>query len=244
LLRVLLIDDEPPARAFLREVLAELPGVVVAGEAGTMDEARAQLARPAYDLVLLDVQLRGGTGFDLVPLVRPGARVVFATSHDRFAVRAFTVNALDYLLKPIDPARLAEAIARAAPPAAPGALPAPALAAGDLVHIKTGAGTTRFIPLAAIATVTACDNYTEVTLADGARHLVRRTLASWAEALPPAAFVRVHRHALVHLVHLRRIDRVTDETTHLTVAGVSDPVRASFRYLPELRARLAALQPG
>lgn len=242
--RILIIDDEPPARSFLREALAEIADATVIGEAGTMDEARARLARPDYDLVLLDIQLRGGTGFDLVPLVRAGARVVFATSHDRYAVRAFTVNALDYLLKPIDPARLAEAIARITPPASSAPLPPPALAPGDLLHIKTGAGTTRFIPVAQIATVTTSDNYTEVTLADGARHFVRRTLASWVETLPPASFVRVHRHAIVHLAHLRRIDRVTDETTHLTVTGVKDPVRASFRYMPEVRARLDALQPG
>lgn len=237
MLRIILIDDEPPARDFLREALAEHHGVAVVGEAGTINEARAQLARTDYQLVILDIQLRGGTGFDLVPLVRAGARIVFATSYDRYALRAFEANALDYLLKPIDPARLAEALARV-PSSAP---PAPALRVDDLVHVKTGAGTTRFVPLAAIAVITTCDNYTELTLADGARHFVRRTLKSWEESMPASSFVRVHRLALVNLAHLRRVDRLTDETTLLTMAGVAEPVRASFRYAPELRARLAAL---
>jgi two-component system LytT family response regulator len=255
MLRILLIDDEPPARDFLRQALADHPGTLVVGEAGTIVEARTQLARPDYDLVFLDIQLRGGNGFDLVPDVRAGARIIFATSYDRYALRAFTVNALDYLLKPIDPVRLVEALSRLAPPSGSiSPLPVPAappsavspqtlpLAPTDILHVKTGAGTMRFVPLASVAIISTSDNYTELTLATGARHFVRRTLTSWADALPAELFVRVHRHTIVHLTHLSRVDRVTDETTHLTVTGVAEPVRASFRYMPELRARLAVLR--
>jgi two-component system LytT family response regulator len=236
--RILLIDDEPSARQFLRLALADHPAAEIAGEAGTLNEARIQLARPDYDLVLLDIQLRGGSGFDLVPWVRAEARIVFVTAYDQHALRAFAVNALDYLLKPIDPARLAEALQRAS-----GALRAPAtgFTPDDIVQVKTGTGTLRFIPVRAIALVTTCDNYTELTLADGARHFVRRTMKSWEEVLPAATFVRVHRHAIVNLAHLRRADRATDETTLLALAGVTEPVRASFRYAEGLRARLAAL---
>jgi two-component system LytT family response regulator len=237
-MRVLLIDDEPPAREFLRLALAEHPAVHIVGEAGTINEARAQLARPDYDLVLLDIQLRGGSGFDLAPSVRPEARIVFVTAYDQHALRAFAVNALDYLLKPVDPVRLAESLLRASSSLRG---PAPSLAPEDIVHVKTGTGTTRFIPLASIALITTCDNYTELTLADGARHFVRRTLKSWEEALPAENFVRVHRHALVNLAHLRRADRASDETTLLRLTGVAEPVRASFRYAQGVRVRLAAL---
>ena len=173
--------------------------------------------------------------------MRAEARIVFVTAYDRHALRAFAVNALDYLMKPVDPARLAEALQRAS-----GALRAPAagFTPDDIVQVKTGAGTLRFIPVGSIALVTTCDNYTELTLADGARHFVRRTLKSWEEALPAATFVRVHRHAIVNLVHLRRTDRSTDETTLLTLVGATEPVRASFRYARDLRARIAALDRG
>lgn len=240
-MKILLIDDEPAARQFLRLALADHPTVEVIGEAGTINEARAQLARADYDLVLLDIQLRGGSGFDLAPDVRPEARIVFVTAYDEHALRAFEVNALDYLVKPIDPARLGEALQRATNAlggSAPGFTPE------DIVHVKTGCGTTRFIPVASIALITTSDNYTEITLADGARHFVRRSLKSWEEALPPSQFVRVHRYALVNLTHLRRADRATDETTLLTVTGVTSLVRASFRYAADLRARLAALHRG
>ncbi len=237
-MRILLIDDEPTARQFLRLALAEHPGAEIVGEAGTINEARTQLARADYDLVLLDIQLRGGSGFDLVPMVRAEARIVFVTAFDQHALRAFAVNALDYLLKPIDPARLAESLQRASNvvrPSPTGYQP------NDIVLVKTGSGTTRFIPVRSIAVITTSDNYTELTLTDGARHFVRRTLKMWEEILPAAIFVRVHRHAIVNLSHLRRTDRVSDETTLLTIAGATEPVRASFRYAEGLRARLAAL---
>src|SRR5687768_13743068 len=96
--RALIIDDEPLACLDLRVRLMAHPEIVVTGEAGTLAEGRTALARDTYDVVFLDVQLRGGTGFDLVPYVRPNARIVFVTGYDRFALRAFEVNALDYLL--------------------------------------------------------------------------------------------------------------------------------------------------
>jgi two-component system LytT family response regulator len=238
-MKILVIDDEPSARQFLRLALADHAAAEIVGEAGTINEARVQLARTDYDLVLLDIQLRGGSGFDLVPAVRPEARIVFVTAYDQHALRAFTVNALDYLVKPVDPARLAEALQRASTSLRPDPR---AFTPEDVVHVKTGSGTTRFIPVRSIALITSSDNYTELTLADGARHFVRRTLKSWEDSLPAEIFVRVHRLAIVNLAHLRRSDRATDETTLLTLTGVVEPVRGSFRYAQGLRARLAALQ--
>ncbi|NUQ01893.1 MAG: response regulator [Armatimonadetes bacterium] len=113
MIHALLIDDEATARADLRTALAAHPDVAIVGEAATLRSARTLLARPDYDLVLLDVQLIGGNAFELVPDVRPGARIVFITAHDDYAIRAFEINALDYLLKPVMPARLAEALRRA-----------------------------------------------------------------------------------------------------------------------------------
>src|SRR4051812_21945743 len=147
MLRALLIDDEPSARDDLRDMLAVHGGVTVAGEAGLITEARTQLARDDYDLVFLDVQLRGGTGFDLVPLVRAGASIVFVTGFERYAVRAFEVNALDYLVKPVATERLAATLRKlsAAPavasgadaPASPGAPPTlVALRPDDRVFLK------------------------------------------------------------------------------------------------------------
>ncbi len=243
-MRALIIDDEAPARAAVRGLLRDHPAITLVGEADTLAAAVKRLGGGDYDLVFLDVQLRGGTGFDLLPLVRPEARVIFVTAFDDFAVRAFEVNAIDYLIKPVRPQRLAEALRRLALP--PSALPAAptsaaALDPGDLVYLRTGNGTSRFVALADLAAVASNENYSEVHLGDGTRFFVRRTMKSWEDVLPAAQFVRVHRTTIINLARYRGADRQSYETTLLHLDGLTEPVKASFRYLPELRTRLAAL---
>jgi two-component system LytT family response regulator len=243
-MKVLLIDDEAPARAALRGLLRNHPEIVVAGEAGKLADAARLLEVGDYDIVFLDVQLRGGTGFDLLPLVRPGARTIFVTAFEHFAVRAFEVNALDYLVKPVRPERLAAALCRPmAQPAAAAATPPPPamLVPEDLVHLKIGNGATRFVALAEVALIEAEENYSTVHLAGGQRLIVRRTMKSWEQQLPATHFVRVHRGAIINLARYRGSDRESAETTLLHLEGLPTAVRASFRYLPDLRDRLAAL---
>ncbi len=233
--KALLIDDEPPACAALRTLLRDHPDVTVAGEAGTIAEARAALARPDYDVVFLDIQLRGGTGFDLVPLVRPGARIIFVTAYDEHALRAFDANALDYLMKPVAPERLAAALSRLGTPPAPATGP---LRPDDRVLLKLGGGSERFVHLADIRLVASNENYSEVAVgAAGERLLVRRTMKSWEESLPPQ-FVRVHRQTIVNVAHVRAVERVSEATSHLRLDGIAEPVAASYRYLADLRVQL------
>ncbi len=245
----LLIEDESAARADLRAKLAAHPDITVVDEAATCNAARARLAQADYDLVFLDIQLIGGSAFELVPHVRPGARVVFVTAHDAFALRAFEVNALDYLLKPVQPARLAEALRRLdAPVVVPAAaeteatIPTASLRADDLVCLRTSQQA-RFAPVNQISLITAQDNYTEVQLADGARLLLRKPLKAWEDTLPASHFMRVHRTRIVNLARVQRYERDADEHTRLFVEGVDTPVAASRERWTELRDRLGALRP-
>jgi len=240
-LKAVVIDDEPAARDDLRRLLAAHADVVIVGEAGRLAAAEELLRAADYDLVLLDVELRGGTGFELLPHVRPEARTIFVTAHSQYAVRAFEINALDYLVKPIAPARLEAALRRVVAGAVDSPPPSGSLIPTDLVHLKTGNGTTRFVALADITDIESEENYSAVHLGSGMRLLVRRTLRSWEDALPAAQFVRVHRTTIVNLARYRGSLRQTEQTTLLQLDGRADPVRASFRYLPELRARLSAL---
>lgn len=236
----LIIDDEPPACDALRALLAEHASVVIAGEAGTMAEARARLAATDYDLVFLDIQLRGGNGFDLVPFVRPGARIIFVTAYDQHALRAFEINALDYLVKPVAPARLATAIARLGSlPASAPAAPARPWLIDDRVLLKLGAGQERFVCLAEIRCVASNENYSELRVGASGEHLlVRQTMKAWEELLPSAQFVRVHRQMIVNVAHALRLERVSEATSRLFLAGVAEPVSVSYRYVAALRARL------
>jgi two-component system, LytTR family, response regulator len=240
MLRAILIDDEPPARDILRALLAAHPDVVVMAEAGTLASAREALARDDYDLVFLDIQLRGGTGFDLVPHVRTGAKIIFVTAFDSHALRAFEVNALDYLLKPVAPQRLARALARLTQSPEPSALP---LTPDDRVLLKLGSGQERFVLLTDIRLLASCENYSEVTLSGSEHFLVRKTMKAWETALPSSHFLRVHRTAIVNVSHITRIERVTESTSRVHLDGVADPVTVSYRYLPTLREALVRHRP-
>lgn len=243
----LLIEDEATARADLRAKLAAHPGVTVLAEAATLRSARALLARPDYDLVFLDIQLIGGCAFDLVPDVRPGARIIFVTAYDAYALRAFEINALDYLLKPVAPVRLAEALGRLAAAAAPAdeaaeLPPGPALRLDDTVFLRSGLRA-RFAPVADISVIAARDNYSEVRLADGAKVFLRKSLNAWEDTLPAAHFMRVHRTQIVNLARVTHYQRDGDEHTRLYVEGATEPVPASRSRWIALRQRLGALRP-
>jgi len=236
-MKALLIDDEPPARNVLRALLVAQGGVDVVGEEATMREAREALTRADYTVVFLDIQLRGGTGFDLVPHVRAGAAVVFVTAHDEHALRAFEVNALDYLLKPIKPERLAMTLRRCK--SAPGgrALPIKRLRADDTVYVRTDGGA-RFLEVGGIAAILSCENYSELHLLAGEKLLVRHTLKSWEDTLPSPPFARAHRQALVNLACLVRLEEDGGDGPLLHLTGVKTPLRASRREWTELRHML------
>lgn len=235
--RVLLIDDEPAARAELRWLLSPYPGHTVIGEAATFARARTRLEEHDYDLVFLDVQLVGGNGFDLVPHVARAARIIFVTAFDKFAVRAFEVNALDYLLKPVATERFAVALAKSTGESA--AAPRAAFRADDTVLIQGDDGK-RFVPLAAISAVLSNENYSDVLLRTGERLLTRRTMKTWEDLLPPAQFLRVHRQAIVNVAAIESHRRDTRETFELSLAGVKTPVAVSRSFTADLKPHLGA----
>jgi two-component system LytT family response regulator len=109
-MRALIVDDEPLARRELRRLLVSFPEVEIVGEASDVDEARDSIEALTPDIVFLDVQMPGGTGFDLLAQLDRMPRIIFTTAYDQYAVKAFDVSALDYLLKPIEPDRLAAAL--------------------------------------------------------------------------------------------------------------------------------------
>jgi two-component system, LytTR family, response regulator len=191
------------------------------------------------------VQMPGRGGFDLLALLPPPApRVVFVTAHDAFALRAFEVNALDYLLKPVRPERLAEAVARLL--AAPA--PAPAddgddgddgrpLDVGDRLFLSVG-GAPQFVVVSDLACLTAADDYCELHLRDGRSALVLGSLRAWEKRLPAQHFVRVHRSAIIQYAAVERLEPWSNGGFRVHLAGAATPVVISRRYAAELRGRL------
>lgn len=237
-LRVLLVDDERLARRALLTLLAAERDVEIVGEASRVDEAADLIRRERPDVVFLDVQLRGESGFELLGRDAGPFHTIFVTAYDAYAVRAFEVHALDYLLKPVHPARLAEALARARQPAASRAAPErPAAYLYDDLFFHDDARRPRFIRIREIAFIRAAGNYTELHTAAGPPLLVLRTLATWEAQLAEAPFLRVHRSVLINLDFVERIERGAGYTYELYLRGRAAPLAMSRRRAIELKSK-------
>ncbi len=210
-LRVLVVDDEPLVRSGIVADCAAIGGVDVVGEAQDGGTAVQQIERLRPELVLLDVQMPGIDGFEVLAQFDAAERpaVVFVTAHDRYALRAFEVHAVDYLLKPFDRDRLRTALARAAErlrtpqagQAVDGMLDAVVPRRLDRFVVRHG-GRLRTVAIADVEWIEARGNYVHLHTPDGP-FLLRHTLAALEEALVPAGFLRVHRSALVALAAVR-----------------------------------------
>jgi two-component system LytT family response regulator len=240
-LRVLIVDDTRLARQELRTLLAELPDVECIGEADDVPTAQAAIARLQPDLVLLDIQMPSGTGFDLLESLETAPPVVFTTAYDQYAVRAFEANALDYLVKPVVPERLAAAIARARARrvvAEPESEPEPRgmLGANDQVFLRDGEQCW-FVALHEINRIVVDGNYARVWFR-GEKAMLPRSLSALEARLDPALFFRANRNTLVNLRMVKNIDLAVGEGYDLTLKDGS-VVEVSRRQARELRERLA-----
>ena len=205
-LRCLIVDDERLARESLRRLLEEIPGVDVVGEADRPARAIAAAEEQRPDVVLLDVQMPGGGGFAVLNGLKSPPPVIFVTAHDQFAVRAFEVNAVDYLLKPVDPARLRMALDRAAQRVGGGGAPASLrpLDGADAVWLELG-GSGHFRPVKDLMAIEAEGKYSQVWCGDGREYQVRQSLAAWEQRLPKEHFVRLDRGLIVNRAELRAV---------------------------------------
>jgi len=233
----IIVDDERLARRELRGMLEEAHAATirVVGEAESVRTA-AELVRTCdADVVFLDVQLTGESGLDLLPLIDPTVAVVFVTAFDQYAVRAFEVNALDYLLKPVAPARLARAVDRlAAPNEEPADGPVETLTVQDRLFLRLD-DRMGFIKVGDIVSIAADGDYSVVQLATGRTHRARKSLRDWTARLPGATFARVHRSAVVNLEHVERVEEWSHSSYRLYLRGFAEPVTMSRRYAGRLK---------
>jgi two-component system LytT family response regulator len=246
-IRAVIVDDEAPARALLREYLGAEPDVDLVAECGNGFEALKKIGELEPDLVLLDVQMPKLDGFEVLELLEKRPAVVFVTAYDEYALKAFEVHAADYVLKPIGRERLAEAIRQvrarlaapvaAVPVASPAALANAARAPGqhlERVLIKDGANV-HVIPVELVDWIEAQDDYVGVR-AEGKTHLKPQPIAEIAAALDPARFVRIHRSYVLNVDRLARLELYAkDSRIAILKDGKQLPVsRAGYARLREL----------
>lgn len=208
-MRVVIVDDERLARHELRGLLSELPEAEIVGEAANADEARAVIGATTPDIVFLDIEMPGSSGFDLLPtLPAPHPRVVFVTAYDAFALRAFAVNAVDYLLKPVLPERLAETWRRLrqveVEPQGVECADTALLREDDQVFLR-GDGRTWFVPVRRLRLLEGDGNHTRVFF-DQERPLLPRSLVALEARLPPTLFLRANRAQLVNRLFIAKVE--------------------------------------
>ncbi|WP_342118514.1 LytR/AlgR family response regulator transcription factor [Pseudoduganella sp. OTU4001] len=228
MIRALIVDDERLARAELRRLLAAHPGVEIVGEAANAAEAAQQVAALQPDLLLLDVQMPGGSGFDLLDALDDAPEVIFTTAFDQYTLQAFEASALDYLMKPIAPPRLAAALERAA--ARLGMAPTPASTPRKL-FIRDGERCW-FVKLEDIRLFESEGNYTRLYF-DGAKPLLARSLLALEQRLDPQQFFRASRRHIVNLAAVRSID--SDDGGGLTLRLDDMEVEVSRRRAAALK---------
>lgn len=211
-IRVLIVDDEDLARLVLRELIQSHPEIEVLAECGNGFEAVKSVAEHKPDLIFLDVQMPKLSGFDVLELIDPDTAVIFVTAYDQYAMRAFEVHAVDYLLKPIGRDRFEAALERAKSRLGEKPPPAAELAAAarppkqflDRIVIRDGTRVT-LIPAAKLDYAEAQDDYVALA-SDGKKHLKQQTIASLEACLDPERFVRIHRSYILNFERVVRIE--------------------------------------
>jgi len=233
-IRALVIDDERLARKDLIALLGAHDQVTVIGEADDVPSAVEAIRALNPDLIFLDIQMPGDSGFDLLEKMDVEAQVIFVTAFDEFAIRAFEVNALDYLLKPVNPERLAKALKKLEEKKPP---PGRKLNINDRLFLMVGRFF-KFLPVRAIMIIQAAGDYSEVLTADGSKGLTLKSMKDWETRLPPQHFVRIHRSTIINMDFIERVESWFNYSFRIYMKGIKEPLVISRRYASLLKNKL------
>lgn len=241
MLRVLIVDDERLARQAMRRLLAAHPEVEIVGEAEGVADAVREVERTRPQLMFLDIDLGGNgeDGFGLLARLRDPPIVVFVTAYAEHAVEAFAVHAVDYLLKPVAPERLAESLKRAARELASGPPPPEPPQGGGVIALKTPKRTVLARPSEIVA-LRADGDFTHVFVADQPSLMMWRTLGHFEELLPSPPFLRLGRSLIVNRDRLRAVETPSRETARLLLHGMDEALTLGRAAAQRLREALGA----
>ncbi|MCU0378191.1 MAG: LytTR family transcriptional regulator DNA-binding domain-containing protein [Bacteroidales bacterium] len=243
-IRALIIEDESPARELIRFMLKDHPEIEVVGECGDGFCGAKEIKEKRPDLIFLDIQMPKLTGFELLEVLDERPQVIFTTAFDQYAIRAFELNAVDYLLKPFSKERFDGALAKAVsligmesqePVKIENLINTATEAEGYLTRIvfRKGAGI-KIIPLNLISYLAAEDDYVMIYYNEG-KALKPKTMKYYEEHLPPTLFLRIHRSFMVNVEHITRLEPYSkDNYVAILKSGEKIPVsRAGYKLLRE-----------
>jgi len=207
-------------------LLKDVPELEVIGEADNLNDAVALIQQHKPGLVFLDIQLRGENGFDLLEQVCVDFKIIFVTAYDDYAIRAFDVNACDYLLKPVDPQRLKVAINRILEKTQENTPGKKKYNIDDSIYLKQTNYTSRFVEINSIIAIISLGNHSRISTLDGRRYIILKTLKQWESELPDP-FIRIHRATIINKKEISRIDNYTKGRHRVFLNQIDDPFDVS-----------------
>jgi two-component system LytT family response regulator len=235
-IKALIVDDEELARSDLHALLSKISSIEIVGEASDVKTAIEAIEMLNPNVVFLDIQFPRETGFDLLEKADIKAKIIFVTAFDKYAIRAFEVNALDYLIKPVDPERLALTIER--------------LENSDLQEKKQTdfnyndtifiehCNKFYFVKVNSIIMISAATAYTEIITSNGLKLLAHKSMKEWETRLPQNSFIRIHRSTIINIDFIEKMDKWFNYSYRVYLKNIGNPISISRRYIAAIKERM------
>jgi len=232
--RAIIIDDERYAREELKILLKDFNDIKIVGEADDIEKSINEIELKNPDIIFLDIQLGKDTGFDLLEKVSGDFKTIFVTAYNEFAIKAFEVNALDYLLKPVNPDRLNLTLNRLRNNISD---TPKNLDYDDSIYVRSNLSS-MFVRINTVTCICAEGDYTSIFTNYGKRHVVLETLKNWEERLPQKHFSKVHRSTIVNQNYIEKIVNLENKTSRVYLNHREEPIEMSRRFAAKLKSEL------
>ncbi len=235
--KAIIVDDEKLAREDLKAISKNFEEIEIIGEASNIKEAKKLIESLSPDLIFLDIQMPGKTGFDLLTEIQTDAKIIFVTAYDEYAIRAFEVNAQDYLLKPVNKERFSLALEHLKFESEIHKDSYKKLEYNDNVFLMVN-NAYQFIKVSSIIVITAAGNYSEILTTTKLKGLVLKSMKEWETRLPDNSFIRIHRNAIINLEFLDRTEDWFSYSYQVFLKGIEKPFVMSRRYASKLKDKM------
>ncbi|NQT27578.1 response regulator [candidate division KSB1 bacterium] len=234
----LIVDDERLARKDLIAMLDDHESIHVVGEAEDVSGAIEAIEQHKPDIVFLDIQMPGESGFDLIEKTQFHSNIIFVTAYDEYAIRAFEVNALDYLLKPVNPDRLARTIKRLETEESIDTKSLRPLEYDDCLFLSIN-NHVKFMKVKTILCINSAGDYSEVVTTEGEKGLTQKSLREWENRLPENYFCRIHRSTIINMEFIDRLEEWFNYSFRVYLKNIETPFVISRRYAAMIKNKFS-----
>jgi two-component system LytT family response regulator len=240
ILRAVIVDDEELSRTDLKMLLKRFPTIEVIGEAKDVKTASDIISKFKPDIIFLDIEFPGESGFDLLEKIDTRVKIVFVTAFDEYAIRAFEVNAMDYLLKPVNPDRLAVSLKRFGTEEGKNKV-IKRLKIDDRIFLELNYKY-YFLKVNMILKITSAGSYSDILTTNGHKGLTKKTMSEWEDCLPENYFIRIHRTTIINAELVEKIEKHRHSSYYVYLKNLETPLTISRRRAAKMRKRIAHLQ--